>query len=88
MKTNVFNVIDSRGRYRPFGARILPRAGITYSTLPANPGKSVEQDPKPCDLAPGRMKPRESEVEVRTGADMQIALMTWGSKQKANLAGK
>lgn len=34
--------------------------------------------PKPVDLPLGRMKVPERELEVRTGADVQIARMTWG----------
>ena len=33
--------------------------------------------PKPVDLRLSRMKPLEGEVEVRTGSDVQIVLMTW-----------
>ena len=33
--------------------------------------------PKPVDLGLGRLKPLEREVEDRTGADVQIARMTW-----------
>ena len=33
--------------------------------------------PKPVDLRLGRLKPPERGVEDRTGADVQIAPMTW-----------
>ena len=39
--------------------------------------ESAVQDPKPVDLSVGRLKPRESGVDDRTGADVQIARMTY-----------
>ena len=39
--------------------------------------QSVSGYPKPADLCLGRMKPWETEVEVRSGTDVQIVRVTW-----------
>lgn len=50
--------------------------------------ESAVQDPKPTDLALGRLKTRETELEDRTIVVLRNTRMTRGSKQKANLSRK
>lgn len=43
------------------------------------------EDPKPVDLALGRLKCLERGMEDRRYSDVQFASMTWGKEEKPNL---
>lgn len=61
---------------------VKPTGGMKVSGGAALAGtlvlrKDTGSDPKPSELSLGRMKPGETLVEVRMGADVQIAPRTW-----------
>lgn len=47
--------------------------------------QSLLGNPKPGDLALGRMKCLERGMEVRRCSDVQFVTMTWGKDEKRNL---